>query len=133
MSAVIDTMIAATTAMSAALDLGLGTCFLGGLRLNDKAANKILNIEGDATVVMGLAVGYEEGKSIHRPKINKVYDDQYHIDKVKEELAAYDILMSSYYKTVFNKDTNFTTISAESLKKLDATTSASNSAQKVKK
>jgi hypothetical protein len=116
--------------MSAALDLGLGTCFLGGLRLNDKAVNIILNIEGNASALLGLAIGYEEGKSIHRPKINKAYDNQYHLEKVKEELAAYDILMTNYYKNVFNKDTSFTKVSEEALKKLDATKSASNSAKK---
>jgi hypothetical protein len=112
--------------MSAAIDMGLGTCYIGGLRWNSEATNKLLNIEGDASVVLGLIVGYEDGKSVHRPKINKVYDAKYDLKAIKEELQQYDILMQNYYKTVFNKDTTFTKVSTESLGKIESSYTPNN-------
>jgi hypothetical protein len=79
-----------------------------------------LHIEGDASVILGLVVGYEDGKSVRRPKVNKVYDGQYNLKALKEELQQYDILMQNYYKTVFNKDTTFTKTSADSLNKIES-------------
>lgn len=100
--------------MDAAIELGLGTCFIGGLRGQADTIKKALNLQGSIVPVLGLCVGYSNKVFAPRPKINKTYDNKYSLTTVKKEMKSYDTVMSKYYKKTFNKDTNFSKISAAS-------------------
>ncbi len=117
--AVVDAIIAAGNVHYAATEMGLGTCFLGGIRLNAKKVSEILNLDGKCMPILGLTVGYPKNKVPFRPKINKCYDNnQYSLETIREELKKYDSVMSKYYKDIFNLDTNFTKIVSEQLGKV---------------
>lgn len=118
---VIDATIAATNAVNAAIELGLGTCYLGGIRFQADAIAKTLNLKGSITPVLGLCVGYPNKIASKRPKINKCYDEKYFLTKVKQEMKVYDNLMLNYYKKVFNKDYTFTIVNKKSIDKFDTT------------
>ena len=53
----VDVALAAAAASIHANTLGLGACFLGGLRSNADQLVKPLNIEGKCLPVLGLAIG----------------------------------------------------------------------------
>ncbi len=117
--AVIDATIGATNAVNAAIELGLGTCYLGGIRFQADTITKTLNLKGSITPVLGLCVGYPNKIAPKRPKINKCYDEKYYLAKVKQEMKEYDKLMLKYYKKVFNKDYTFTIVNKKSFDKFD--------------
>lgn len=119
--AAIDATIAATNAVNAAIELGLGTCYLGGIRFQADTIAKTLNLKGSITPILGLSVGYPNKIAPKRPKINKCYDEKYFLTKVKQEMKEYDKLMLNYYKKVFNKDYTFTTVNKKSIDKFDTT------------
>lgn len=93
-----DAYIAAQAASDAAISMGLGTCFIGGVRTYSEKICQLLNLPDYTMPIVGLTVGYPNQKNDIKPKINKVYDEKYSIEKVKEELDEYNLLMSEYYK-----------------------------------
>ena len=117
--AVVDAAIAATNTVNAAIELGLGTCYLGGIRFQADTIAKTLNLNGCITPVLGLCVGYSSKVIIKRPKINKCYDSKYSLTKVKQEMKLYDQLMHKYYKKVFKKDYTFTIVNKKSIDNFD--------------
>lgn len=119
--AAIDATIAATNTVNAAIELGLGTCFLGGIRFQADLIAKTFNFKGSITPILGLCVGYPNKIAPKRPKINKCYDEKYCLTKVNQEMKVYDKLMLSYYKKVFNKDYTFTVVNKKSIDKFDTT------------
>lgn len=78
-----DAIIAATTAMYTAESLGLQTCLIGNVLEHEQEVNKMLNIQGDMKLVVGLCVGYAKQKTPPRTKLNRCYDGQYDIVKTK--------------------------------------------------
>lgn len=116
----IDATIASTMAMDCANELGLGCCFLGGIRFQADKIKKVLNLSGSITPVLGLCVGYPVKINPVRPKINKVYDEKYSLPKVKAEMKEYDKVMNEYYLNTFKKDTTFKKINAASIDKFDS-------------
>jgi len=117
--ATIDATIAATMCANAAIDLGLGTCFIGGVRMFPNEIKQMLNLENMCVPVLALTIGYESKKVAFRPKVNKVYEEKYDLEQVINELSNYDQTMHEYYENYFNLDTNFTKTVAQSMKKLN--------------
>ena len=116
---IVDAALAASVCNAAATELGLGCCFLGGVRNNPDKIKKILNLPKMSFPVIGLTIGYEDKKVPLRPKINKCYDNQYSSSVITNELKDYDEVMKKYYLNNFNKDINFTQITANSLSKIN--------------
>ena len=100
----VDVALAAAAASIHANTLGLGACFLGGLRSNADQLVKPLNIEGKCLPVLGLAIGWPLGINPLQPKVNKCYDEKYNLDLVKKEVDDYDNEMKDHYKIAYNKD-----------------------------
>ncbi len=94
---VADCAIAATNLLNASLSLDLGGCYLGGVRGNADVIAEKLGLTGQSTPIMGMAIGYPDNINDIRPKLNKVYKDEYCLNTVKEEVKAYNIVMEDYY------------------------------------
>ncbi|MDR2823206.1 MAG: nitroreductase family protein [Mycoplasmataceae bacterium] len=116
--ALIDATIASSQAMSAAVALGLSTCYIGGLRQQQVEVNRLLGISGRASVVLGMTFGYAATPEIVTPKVNKCYDNQYDLNKMKQELTAYNEIAKNYYKSNFSADTNYFKASVKAIKKM---------------
>jgi FMN reductase [NAD(P)H] len=104
-TATIDATIACTQSMDVAISMGLGTCYIGGLRRFAKDVNEILNVKNTAMPVIAMTFGYASQPAVMRPKINKCYDERYDYELIKKELVSYDQLMKQYYQDVFKLDT----------------------------
>lgn len=114
----VDVALAAAHVNYYATEMGLGTCYIGGVRLNADKLKQIFNCKGKCMPMLGLVIGHPNKQVPLRPKINKCYDNIYNLDMVKDELYKYDIVMSKYYKNVFDLDTNFTKIVSEQVGKV---------------
>lgn len=92
-----DAFIAATLAGAAALELGLGFCYIGLVRRNLLAITQALNLTGSIVPVVGLTIGYIDKQNEVKPKINHVYHGQYNVEQLQQEVVAYDEQMATYY------------------------------------
>lgn len=115
----IDSTIASAMAMDCAIELGLGTCYLGGIRFQADKIKKILNLSGSITPVIGMCVGYPDKICAIRPKINKIYDEKYSLTQLKKEMKEYDKLMNEYYLKIFNKNYTFNSVNKKSVDNFD--------------
>jgi FMN reductase (NADPH) len=102
MVAVIDAALAAQNAVLAAESMGLGACYIGGLRNQLSEVCELLKTPSLVLPLFGVAVGYP----IHRPDqkqrlpFEHVYhEDEYQQDKgiYLEQLEQYDQDISKYY------------------------------------
>src|SRR4051812_29061301 len=107
MVALIDTSLAAQNAAIAAESLGLGICYIGGIRNKLEEVKKLLNIPDRVIPLFGLAVGYPAHLTDKKPRlpIEHVYhEDEYEQDmeRFNHQLDEYDQLISNYYQTRTN-------------------------------
>lgn len=98
-TAIGDCFISSSFAHSAALDLGLGCCYIGFLRKSAPIIKQELNLEKKCVPIVGLTIGYVDKQNEIKPKINHVYYDKYDLNQVKKEVEEYDEKMLSYYDT----------------------------------
>ncbi|VEU78060.1 nitroreductase family protein [Mycoplasmopsis columbinasalis] len=94
-----DAFIQATMAQDAATELGLGTCFIGGVREHIDKIKELLNVTGIAFPAVGLTVGVPK-KVAHtaKPKLNRVYQNTYNQEVLADEIKAYDEVIKNYYQ-----------------------------------
>lgn len=99
-----DAFIQATRLENAAHEMGLGTCYIGGIRGNTNSIKEIknlLNITGKAFAVVALTVGkIKNANSILKPKINRVYSEKYDLNKIEKEIKEYDSKIESFWKEI---------------------------------
>lgn len=98
-----DTAIAAQNAAIAAESLGLGICYIGGIRNNLEAVCEILKTPKRVIPLFGMAVGYPEKLNSIKPRLplKHVYHEneyQQDINTYKQELQEYNEVISQYYK-----------------------------------
>lgn len=94
---IVDATIAAQACVDASIALGLGTCFIGGVRTFANELIELLNLPEFSFPIVGLTIGYENEKVSVKPKINKVYNETYDLSLVKKEVDAYNIVMKDYF------------------------------------
>jgi FMN reductase (NADPH) len=102
MVALIDASLAAQNASIAAESMGLGICYIGGIRNDLEAVSEVLTLPHRVIPLFGLAVGHPAADSSVKPRLplNAVYhEDAYRSDEagMKAELDRYDETISSYY------------------------------------
>lgn len=104
-----DTFIGATTLMNVATLKGYGSCFLGMIKLVSNQIKQILKLEGNIIPVIGLVIGHSNQTNDIKPKINKVFYDQYDLNRIAKDVDEYDITMSNYFakRNSANKDDNY--------------------------
>ncbi len=103
MVSLIDAALAAQNAVIAAESLGLGICYIGGIRNNLDEVCELLKTPERVIPLFGLAVGYPEKITEQRPRLplsNVYHENEYeqNIDKYKEELTDYNVVVSDYYE-----------------------------------
>jgi hypothetical protein len=104
--------------MSAAIDLDLGTCILGGFRKWPKEVNKLLKVSNKCVPTIGLAIGYRANQGTKIPKINKCYDNQYDINLILQETNKYNELIKRFYKNAINKEIDWKQTILKNMSKL---------------
>lgn len=102
MVAVIDAALAAQNAAVAAESMGLGICYIGGLRNNLEEVAKLLNIPKYVIPLFGMTVGYpvhEPDKKPRLPLAHIYHEDVYNQDEetYKKQLQQYNQTIKQYY------------------------------------
>ncbi|WP_335872601.1 oxygen-insensitive NADPH nitroreductase [Bacillus sp. 2205SS5-2] len=103
MVATIDAALAAQNMSIAAESLGLGICYIGGIRNNLKEVDKLLEIPDRVIPLFGLSVGYpahQPNQKLRLTQTSIYHEDVYEKDKkvMKEQIEAYDKQISAYYE-----------------------------------
>lgn len=97
--AVVDTTIAAQTMSVYAESLGLGICYIGGIRNDLFKMAELLELPEYTFPLFGLSVGYPAEKNEVKPRLP--LQDIHHMDRYQtmtiDQLSAYDQLMQGYY------------------------------------
>lgn len=103
MVALIDTALAAQNAAIAAESMGLGICYIGGIRNNLQKVCELLNTPKRVIPLFGLAVGYPKELKEQKPRLP--FEHVYHengysrdIDRYKAQLMQYNETVRSYYE-----------------------------------
>lgn len=103
MVTVIDAALAAQNAAIAAESMGLGICYIGGIRNELKEVNKVIDAPDYVVPLFGLTVGVPDQETATKPRMpfNTVYQEnvyQHDPSVVKEQIKEYDELISAYYE-----------------------------------
>lgn len=103
MVAVIDAALAAQNAAIAAESMGLGICYIGGLRNNLEEVQKVLSTPERVIPLLGMAVGYpaqDPGKKPRLPLKHVYHEDGYEsdLDTYMGEIEEYDREIAAYYE-----------------------------------
>ena len=86
----------------AAISLGYGTCYQGVVKSFPKEIMKKLNLNNNMPV-MGLLIGEPNSINEVKPKLNKVFENEYDFKEVKKRVDEYDEIIKSYYSGKSNK------------------------------
>lgn len=102
MVALIDAALAAQNAALAAESMGLGICYIGGLRNNLEEVTKLLKTPDRVVPLFGLAVGYPARVTSKRPRLpleHIYHENTYSQDKAEyvAQLKSYNEEVSKYY------------------------------------
>jgi FMN reductase (NADPH) len=102
MVAVIDAALAAQNATVAAESMGLGVCYIGGIRNNLHGVQEVLQIPQLVLPLFGLAVGFPDQQPDRKPRLPQeliYHEDTYKAEEeqMKPYLDQYDELMQQYY------------------------------------
>jgi len=103
MVAIIDAALAAQNAAIAAESMGLGICYIGGIRNNLEAIKELLKTPERVIPLFGMTVGYPEGindKKTRLPLEHVYHEEEYEQDKEVyiRQLQEYDEIISDYYE-----------------------------------
>ncbi|RSD29172.1 oxygen-insensitive NADPH nitroreductase [Mesobacillus subterraneus] len=103
MVALIDAALAAQNAALAAESMGLGICYIGGIRNDLKGVKELLKTPEYVVPLFGLAVGYPDQETDLKPRLplEHVYmENEYQQDRQKfeEQLKDYNETTSDYYR-----------------------------------
>ncbi|MRX71165.1 oxygen-insensitive NADPH nitroreductase [Bacillus lacus] len=103
MVAVIDASLAAQNLCIAAESMGLGICYIGGLRNNLPEVNKLLRAPSLVLPLFGVSVGYPAQNPEKKPRLP--FSQIYHENEYRQDedvsynsLEEYNEILSSYYK-----------------------------------
>lgn len=103
MVGLIDAALAAQNAAIAAESMGLGICYIGGIRNNLDEVKEILKTPERVIPLFGMAVGYPAQITDQKPRLP--FEHIYHEDEYEqnhefylEQLKKYDEEISSYYE-----------------------------------
>lgn len=109
---IVDTTIAAENMAIAAESLGLGICFIGGIRNDLFAVRDLLHLPDYTVPLFGLTIGIPNVKNEIKPRLpqkNTVFEN-YYDEQAATDLSGYDLQMARYYtdRTTHQQSTNWT-------------------------
>ncbi|MDO9475835.1 MAG: oxygen-insensitive NADPH nitroreductase [Pseudohongiella sp.] len=100
--ATVDAALMAQNAVVAAESLGLGICYIGGIRNNPREVSDLLKLPEGVYPVFGLCLGYPDQNPEVKPRLplsvivkNEVYEDS----ADQAPIAEYDEQVREYYRT----------------------------------
>lgn len=97
--ATVDTTIAAQNMTIAAESMGLGVCYIGGIRNDLAQVAELLNLPALTVPLFGLTIGIPKTKNETKPRIPKeniTSENTYHIEKLTD-MTTYDQIIANYY------------------------------------
>ncbi|QOR65380.1 oxygen-insensitive NADPH nitroreductase [Cytobacillus suaedae] len=102
MVTLIDAALASQNAVLAAESMGLGACYIGGLRNNLEEVSSLLNTPSYVIPLFGIAVGYPAGQHDQKPRLpfeHIYHEDTYQQDSntYVQQLEEYNEVISAYY------------------------------------
>lgn len=103
MVALIDAALAAQNAAVAAESMGLGICYIGGIRNDLEAVKEVLKTPHHVVPLFGMAVGYPDQETDVKPRLplEHVYmENEYQQDRAlfEKQLDDYNAVTSQYYR-----------------------------------
>lgn len=101
LTATLDVGICVQNAMTALESLGLGGCFIGGLRNHVEIADKALELPEHVYPVLGLAFGHPAYRNEVKPRLPQtitVMENRYAEPRL-QDVAYYESAMQEYYAT----------------------------------
>jgi FMN reductase (NADPH) len=103
MVALIDAALAAQSAAIAAESMGLGICYIGGIRNNLEAVKELLKTPERVIPLFGMTVGYPERINDQKPRLP--LEHVYHVEEYEQDnevylrqLQQYNQIISTYYE-----------------------------------
>lgn len=100
--ATVDVALAAQNTVVAAESLGLGICYIGGLRNNPAEVSELLDLPEHVYPVFGLCLGHPAQDPEVKPRMPLdavLMHDQYDAKTFDEQVSIYDDNVRHYYKT----------------------------------
>lgn len=103
MVALIDAALAAQNAAVAAESMGLGICYIGGIRNDLDAVKQVLKTPEYVIPLFGMAVGYPDQETDLKPRLplqNVYMENEYQQDQglFEKQLQDYNKTTSEYYR-----------------------------------
>ncbi|WP_243296661.1 oxygen-insensitive NADPH nitroreductase [Bacillus litorisediminis] len=103
MVALIDTALAAQNAAIAAESMGLGICYIGGIRNDLEKVVSLLKTPKHVIPLFGIAVGYPAKETSQKPRLplsHVYYENEYEQDEsaFKAGVDEYNSIVQDYYK-----------------------------------
>jgi nitroreductase len=99
--ATVDVALAAQNCVVAAESLGLGICYIGGLRNNPQGVSELLELPDLVYPVFGMCLGYPDQTPELKPRLPLpvvLMEDRYQ-DAPEAAIQGYDAQMRDYYRT----------------------------------
>lgn len=99
--ATVDATLAAQNAAVAAESLGLGICYIGGIRNNPQEVSELLELPELVYPVFGLTIGVPDQEPSLRPRLPRhavYHENRYRPEQSQEGVREYDAKMLEYYK-----------------------------------
>jgi FMN reductase (NADPH) len=103
MVSLIDAALAAQNAAIAAESMGLGICYIGGIRNNLEAVKELLKTPDRVIPLFGMTIGYPEKINDQKPRLpleHVYHEEEYEQDKdvYLRQLQDYNQTISRYYE-----------------------------------
>lgn len=95
-----DCAIAAQSAVAAAESLGLGICYIGGIRNDPKQLAELLELPDQVIGLFGLCIGWPDQDPALKPRLPlsvTLKEERYDETGDAADVAAYDERMRAYY------------------------------------
>ena len=99
--ATVDCALAAQNAVAAAESLGLGICYIGGIRNDPARITELLELPEQVFPLFGLCIGWPDQDPMRKPRLPlsvTLKEERYDDSHDREGIAAYDETMRAYYK-----------------------------------
>lgn len=100
--ATVDVALMAQSMVTAAESVGLGICYIGGLRNNPAEVSELLELPKGVYPVFGLCLGYPDQDPEVKPRLPAsvvLKEEIYNEDGDREVIRAYDEVVRDYYAT----------------------------------
>jgi len=98
--AAVDTALAAQNAVVAAESLGLGICYIGGIRNDPAQVTELLELPQQVFPLFGLCIGWPDQDPDLKPRLPRsvtVKEERYDETNDRDGIEAYDKQMRDYY------------------------------------